>query len=149
MFIKDAASKYQTAIEHNSSKTKQVVMLYEGIIKFLNNAKIAIKNNSIEERFNNIEKAIEIINGLQLCLDLENGGEVATELNKFYNTMITRLNFVNIRHESEESVEKIIQQFRPLKEAWEEIDKQYNTSQANQPNAAEKPNPDQGLEVSI
>jgi flagellar secretion chaperone FliS len=128
MLYKDAANRYQTASE-NSSKTRQVVMLYEGILKFLNNAKFAIRDNNIVERYNNIEKAVEIINGLQLSLDLEKGGEVAEQLNKFYNTMISKLCFVNIKNESEESVEFIIQQFKPLKDAWEEVDRQHSAEQ--------------------
>jgi flagellar protein FliS len=148
--IQNAVSKYQMANEQ-SSKTKQVVMLYEGILRFLNNAKLAIRDNNIQDRFNNLEKAVEIINGLQLCLDLENGGEVAAELNKFYNTMITKINFINIKHEGEEAVELIVQQFKPLKEAWEEVDKKYNAGQI-MPEISQKvqdTNPDQGIEISI
>ncbi|MCC2646003.1 MAG: fliS [Rickettsiaceae bacterium] len=148
--IQNAVSKYQTANEQ-SSKTKQVVMLYEGILRFLNNAKSAIREKNIQDRFNSLEKAVEIINGLQLCLDQENGGEVATELNKFYNTMVTRINLINIKHEGEEAVELIVQQFKPLKEAWEEVDKQYNAGQITLEVAqkAQDANPDQGVEISI
>ena len=150
MLIKDAASRYQTSNEQ-SSKTRQVVMLYEGILRFLNDSKQAIRDNNIQERYNKIEKAIDIINGLQLSLDLEKGGEVAIQLNKFYNTMITKLNLVNIKNESEAAVENIIQQFRPLKEAWEEIDRQYNSGKLEaEPNKTpESPAPEQGLEISI
>jgi flagellar protein FliS len=149
MRYKDVASKYQNANEH-TSKTRQVVMLYEGILKFLNNAKQAIKNNDIQERYNNIEKTIAIINGLQHSLDIEKGGEVAIQLNKFYNTMITKLNMVNIKNESEESVEWVIRQVKPLKEAWEEIDKKHNEAQEENPQSdPQTVDPSQGIEVRI
>src|SRR5688500_2224325 len=103
MLTNHAAAKYQTASEQ-TSKTRQVVMLYEGILRFLNNSKQAIRENNIQESYNNIEKVIEIINGLQLYLDLENGGEVAAQLSRFYNTMVSNLSLINIKNESEEAV---------------------------------------------
>ena len=78
--------KYQAyaAATQTVAKTKQVVMLYDGVIRFLQQAKEAISEKRIEDRYNLLIKASAIISGLQSCLDFEKGGDIAKVLYNFY-----------------------------------------------------------------
>ncbi len=146
--IHNAFLKYQTANE-NTSKTKQVVMLYEGIIKFLGNAKQAIIDKNLEERFNNIEKANEIFNGLQLSLDHENGGEVAVSLDNFYTAIMAKLSLINIKHGSADDMELIIDEIKSIKEAWQEVDIQHNAQEPEHVLNDSDISTQEGLEINI
>lgn len=70
---------------------RQVVMLYDGILKCLSEARKAIEDNRIADRFNALRKASEIINGLSSGLDFENGGEIAPMLDQFYTYAFFRV----------------------------------------------------------
>ena len=69
----------------------RIVLLYDGILKCLADARLAIEENRIVDRFNAIKKASDIVNGLNSALDFENGGEIAPMLDQFYNYVFFRL----------------------------------------------------------
>jgi flagellar secretion chaperone FliS len=116
-------SMYQYAT-HRVSKTRQVIMLYEGITRLLQQAKQAIADNNIQERYNTLSKACEIINGLQLSLDHEKGGEIAKLLYEYYAGMDMRLLSV---HQSNDikMIDATLRHIQMMREAWEEIDAKY------------------------
>src|SRR5271154_6279210 len=91
---KKQCSAYGLANE-TASKMQQVIMLYDGIIKFVRQAHRAIGEKNIAERFNNLDKACKILIGLQSALDYTNGDRVAYILNHFYITMNLRLMALN------------------------------------------------------
>jgi flagellar biosynthetic protein FliS len=71
--------KYQAyaAATQTVAGTRQVVMLYDGAIRFVQQAKEAIRERRIEDRYNLLMKASGIVSGLQNCLDFERGGKIA------------------------------------------------------------------------
>src|SRR5579884_4212560 len=77
------------------AKTRQVVMLYEGAIRFLRQAKDAIEEKRIEDRFRLLLRASEIVMGLCNSIDFEKGGEVAHTLLQFYTEMDKRILSIN------------------------------------------------------
>ena len=62
MLYKDITKKYTDA-SHNINKTAQVVMLYEGMIRYIKNAKNALNHSDYEAVYNNINKTKNIIHG--------------------------------------------------------------------------------------
>jgi len=118
-YSKNQYSAYGMASE-TVSKTRQVVMLYEGIIKFVMKARSAIEEKRIEDRFNNLQRACKIILGLQAGLDFENGGEIAHILNNFYTTMDLRVLALN-QSNSLDECDNIIEDFKKMRDAWEEV----------------------------
>lgn len=70
---------------HTVAKTRQVVMLYDGAIRYMQQAKQAINNKEIEERYKLLVRVSEILMGLQSALDFEQGGDVARILYDFYS----------------------------------------------------------------
>ncbi|MEA3423538.1 MAG: flagellar export chaperone FliS [Bacillota bacterium] len=117
-----AANAYKT-YETNSVKTappkKLLIMLYEGAIKFCRLAEMAINENNIERRNENLKKAQDIITELQVTLN-HDAGEIAEKLEMLYSYMNSELVQANINND----VTKIIfvrEMLDELKEAWNSI----------------------------
>ena len=105
----------------------QVVMLYDGILKCLGEARAAIEENRIADRFNAIKKASDIVNGLNSGLDFENGGEIAPMLDQFYNYAFFRLQRACMES-SVEIVDELTSNITLMRNAWAAV--------AEQPEAA-------------
>lgn len=105
-------------------KTRQVVMLYEGAIRYVQQAKKAIEENDIETRYNSLVKACDIVTGLQLCLDFEKGGQVSKTLYNYYAGLDMRLLSIH-QSNSIEMCDLCIKHLRMMKDAWEEIDQKH------------------------
>lgn len=147
--------KAYAAAASTVAKTRQVVMLYDGAIRFIKQAETAISNTCIEERFNLLMKASEIITGLQSSIDFDNGGEIANILHSFYTNISRRIisiNFVNDMDQGKQQCEEIISELKQMRDVWDNIDHTLNTSpksdskNISQPNQTDKP---PGSESSI
>jgi flagellar protein FliS len=110
------------------AKTRQIVLLYDGLIRFVVQAKTAIEEKRIEDRFNLLIKASEVISGLQSCLDFEKGGDIAKVLYNFYASIDSRL-FAIHRTNSPETCDEIIAELRQMRDAWHEIDQSLSSSE--------------------
>lgn len=109
-------------------KTKQVVMLYEGAIRSVQQAKAAIEEGDIETRFNALTKACEIVTGLQLSLDFDNGGEISQLLYDYYAGLDMRLMSIHQSNDAE-MCDVCLRHLKMMKEAWEEIDAKQDTEE--------------------
>jgi flagellar secretion chaperone FliS len=147
--------KYQAYVNATQTvaKTKQIVMLYDGAIRFVQQAKEAIRENRIEDRFKMLVKATDIIGGLQACLDFENGGDIAKVLYSFYASAEARL-FAIHRSNSIEACDEVINDLKQMRDVWQEIDQKSSGGGASDQSApAEQPaarpaNPDENITLS-
>lgn len=116
--------KYQAyaAATQTVAKTRQIVMLYDGAIRFIHQAKDAIRDRKYEERYKLLIKAGDVIVGLQSCLDFDRGGEIAKILYHFYASVDNRL-FTIHRTNSLEECDQVLADLRQMREVWDEIDK--------------------------
>jgi flagellar secretion chaperone FliS len=115
--------KYQAyaAATQTVARTKQIVMLYDGIIRFLQHAREAVVAGRIEDRYHMLTKASEVLMGLQACLDFENGGNIAKVLYQFYSSIDSQIFGIH-RTNSLESLDAIINDLKKMREVWHEID---------------------------
>lgn len=113
---------------HTVAKTRQVVMLYDGIIRNLQQAREAMKDKRIEDRYHKLVRASEIIAGLQMSLDFESGAEAAQVLYDFYSSTDSRIMLLH-RSNDEASCEALIEEVKYMRELWDQIDKQQHPSQ--------------------
>lgn len=124
-------------------KTRQIVMLYDGAIRFVKQAQQAIEEKRIEDRYNLLLKASKVMTGLQNSLDFEKGGDVATTLHQFYLNMSVRILSVNFkRHEGKELCDGIIGELKQMRDVWNNIDLTLHTDTPvtkTQAGAASKP----------
>ncbi len=128
--------KYQAyvAATQTVAKTRQIVMLYDGAIRCVQQAREAIQDRRIEDRYRLLMRASDIIIGLQSCLDFENGGDVAKALYQFYASISNRIFSIH-RNNSVETCEELISELKQMRDAWQDIDNQYVSAAAGAPPA--------------
>lgn len=115
-----AHQAYSQAL-HTVGKTRQVVMLYDGIIRFLRQAQEAIEQKRIEDRFNLLVRASDVVLGLQACLDFDSGGQVARTLYDFYSSVDSRI--LTIQRTNDLGLcEELIKELKEMRDAWSAID---------------------------
>ena len=134
MAITDGYQKYKQVEINTASQNRLVVMLYDGAIKFLEEACNSMdKKHGTEQAHNNIVKAQEIIYELLASLNYE-AGEIANRLASIYTYMNQKLTEGNIS-KTKPPVLEVIKYLKELKEAWavveEKVAKGNGDSNAN------------------
>lgn len=126
-----AKTQYQAYLSANQTvaKTQQIVMLYDGVIRLVQQAKEAICERRIEDRFNLLSKASNIIHGLQGCLDFENGKEIAGVLYSFYSSVDNRIFSIH-RDNSTTTCDEIIKDLKQMRDAWQAVDEKMLSEEA-------------------
>ncbi|MFZ4540912.1 MAG: flagellar export chaperone FliS [Rickettsiales bacterium] len=107
---------------HTVNKTRQVVMLYDGAIRFLQQAADAIEKKDFETRYNKLSRASDIIIGLQACLDFDAGGPSAKMLFDFYASIDMRV-FTLHRTNDPVVCQAIIAELKEMRDVWDKIDR--------------------------
>lgn len=120
MNYKNPYQAYRSAT-HTVSKTRQVVMLYEGVLRNLKQAREAIVEKRIEDRYNKLMRASEILLGLQMSLDFSQGEEAAQALYDFYASLDSRIMQLH-RSQDLDACDRIIEDVRIMHDVWKRID---------------------------
>ena len=128
--------KAYTRATHTVAKTRQVVMLYDGMIRFLKQASEAMENGAIEERYLKLTRVTDVLTGLQGSLDFDSGGQTAQVLYDFYGSLDSRITELHRRPDIE-SCRKIIQDIKEMRDVWDSIDR--GAEDANKEAAAPSP----------
>lgn len=115
-----ASEIYQQVEVNTSNELKLVVMLYEGAIRFLTQAKTSIQNKSLTGKAAGIDRALAVLGELQSTLRLEEGGEIAYSLNRLYTYMTGRIIEASTKLEIG-PLDDVIKLLRILHSAWAEI----------------------------
>jgi flagellar protein FliS len=122
MLYVNVTKKYAEA-QNSINKSRQIVMLYDGLIRIINQAMEAIKNNDIQTRYNLLEKACLVINGLQDSLDFTQGGNIATLLDDYYFSIYIRI--VNVNNDNNSKIlTNVLEELAMMRDAWQEVDAQ-------------------------
>ena len=121
----NALKQYQkvglaSAVEHASPK-QLISMLLEGALTALAKAKGAIDRSEIEVRTEQLNKASDIVLGLKDFLDLENGGEVAANLDALYDYMVRTIMQAN-RENNGEQVQEVMNLLLEVKTGWDQME---------------------------
>ena len=116
----NGAEAYQENSVTTQSKGKLVVMLYDGAIKFLKMAIKELEAQNHEAKSKYLNKAEDIINELNYVLDMDAGGEVATNLRSLYVFMIRHLHEANIEQDISK-IEEVIKLLEELNQSWKAI----------------------------
>jgi flagellar protein FliS len=119
----NAYQVYRQTQTQTAAPGELVLMLYRGALRFLSTAIDAIENKDIVAAHNGLMKAQAIVNELNDTLDLERGGEVASNLRRIYEYMNRRLLEANIRKDVQPAreIQKLLREMLP---AWEAAVKQ-------------------------
>ena len=88
--------KYKKSLIESANKEKVLLMLYEGAIKFIKQAKEAHEVKNIALRGEMIGRAYDIVMELSSTLDFKVGGEIAVNLEQLYIYVMDELSKANI-----------------------------------------------------
>ncbi len=106
--------------QQNISSHELISLLMDGGLERIQQAKTCLKSGNEAEAEILLQKIVGIINGLRSSLNLEEGGEIALNLDALYNYMINRVS----DSESDQrvgvmsEVEHLLQE---VKQGWDEI----------------------------
>ncbi|SHH20914.1 flagellar export chaperone FliS [Tepidibacter thalassicus] len=117
MAMANPYAKYKTQSINTATPEELTLKLYEGCIKFINLAMIAVDEKNIEKANSNIIKAQNIINELNITLDMKY--EISENLRSLYDYLHRRLIEANIKKDKAilEEVKEFVVEFR---DAWKQ-----------------------------
>lgn len=118
MVINNAYATYQNNSVNTSTPGELTLMLYNGCLKFIVQAKRAMADNNIEEKNNSVQKAQAIISELMLTLD--KSYPVAANMLILYEFANSRLVDGNIKNDSAlfDEASSVITEFR---DTWKQV----------------------------
>lgn len=122
MYPSHANRAHQTYLNNAVSTKSQgqlIIMLYDGAIKFIEQAQTAIEIGHIEEANKNLIKAQNILNELMVTLNFD-AEEISKQLMSLYQFLYEQLIQANIKKDSGllSSVKEIL---KDLSETWKKI----------------------------
>jgi flagellar protein FliS len=98
-----------------------VLMLFEGALSAVADARIKLTRADIPGRGQAISKAIAIIDeGLRASLDREHGGDIAAQLEDLYRYMCARLMHANLRSDAA-ALDEVTALLTELHSGWKAI----------------------------
>ena len=116
------ANSYSQVQATTAGPGRRVVMMYDGILKNLRAGKALMADKrpeNIETIHNHLQLAERLILELQLALDHDNGGQLATTLDGLYSFWISHISDANM-HKDPEMLREIISMVKDLRDAWNE-----------------------------
>jgi len=99
---------------------QQIVLLYDGAIRRLKEARQAIAARRVRDRLVAVNKAAAIIEALQAALDHERGGEIAANLDRIYTHISLRLHQINLLDDPA-ICDELIARLGELRTSWAEL----------------------------
>jgi flagellar protein FliS len=110
---------YQNNQVNTSSKGKLIIMLYDGALKFIRLAMIALKEKNIENTNKYLLRTQDILSELMITLNFE-AGEISQNLYRLYDYMNNELIMANIEKDITKirNVEELMEE---LRNSWAEI----------------------------
>jgi flagellar protein FliS len=114
-----SSNAYRESSVLTASQEQLVLMLYDGAIRFLGQAAIAMRGGDVPMTHNKLRRAEAIISHLQNTLDLEHG-EIPQNLLSIYLFCRRHLNSARARRDPRQ-IDEVIGLLKQLREAWAEI----------------------------
>jgi flagellar protein FliS len=116
----NAITQYEEEAITTQSRGQLIVMLYEGAIRFLRQAVIAIEAEDIRKKNSCISRAQDIIFELNTILDMETGGTIAHNLRTLYNFIWGHLMKANMSNDVR-GIQDVIGLLNELLQGWKGI----------------------------
>lgn len=113
-----ALKTYQKNSDENLTPMQIVVELYKGMLRNMKDAKKSWQEGRLDMMTNSLTKTFDIIEGLQVNLDLEKGGEDAIFLNRFYNVVFSALSQATAKPDPAAEYDAIIAYVQQVHDRW-------------------------------
>jgi flagellar biosynthetic protein FliS len=123
MYNNRGINNYREVSVQSITPEQMIVMLYEGIFRFLGLARKALEKNDLEAKARNVNKAQAIISELKGSLNHDCGATFTGDLEALYNFAFNEnvelLIDNDVRH-----IDTVIRILTPLYESWKTIPKE-------------------------
>lgn len=86
-----AAAQYRAARVETASPATIVVQMYDGAIRFLTEAQMAIEGGDTKRRANALKRSHAIVGELQASLDHNHAPELCQDLERLYDFVLWRI----------------------------------------------------------
>ena len=119
-----ASQSYRQAATQSASPAQIVLMLYDGILRFLAQARTGFvldDPKEFNETINNdLQRAQAIINEMNASLNTTGGGEFAQRMRGIYDYFDRRLQQANLT-KTEDGIVEVLRHVTILRDAWAEM----------------------------
>ena len=125
MFPKTKAwQAYRQVATQTASPGQLVLLLYNGVIRFLEQARLGFSLDDPKEVNeainNNIQRAQAIIQEMDQSLNMQEGGEFAARMRSLYDFFDRCLQESNM-HKTEKGIQEVLKHVTVLRDAWSEM----------------------------
>ncbi|MGP1612333.1 MAG: flagellar export chaperone FliS [Catonella sp.] len=114
----NVANLYQGAAVSTATPAELTLMLYNGAIKFCNQAAVGIEEKNIEKANNNLIKAQNIIWELQGTLDFKY--EVSKDFDLVYKRILRNLLLANVKKDIDR-LNEALEDIREMRDVWAQV----------------------------
>ena len=114
-----ASNAYRQTEVQSRTPLELVVMLYDGALRFLAQARDAIERKDIRARREAISRALAIMSELQSTLDMDKGGVISEKLDSLYAYINGRLIEASSRQNAR-PVDEAARLLTTLRDSWAE-----------------------------
>lgn len=111
------ADAYRNLEAQSRTPLELVVMLYDGALRFANEARDAHARNNRAARGRAVSRVLAIIGELQNTLNVEAGGSVGQELDRLYSYLTARLVEVSTKNDGT-ALDEVCRLLGTLREGW-------------------------------
>ena len=118
MAMNNPYAAYQQNSVTTASPGEVTLMLYNGCLKFIKQATLAIEDNNFQDKNTNIQKAQKIITELMITLNMDI--EISQNMSVMYEYMNHRLTEANVKNDASilKEVEGLVVEFR---DTWKQV----------------------------
>ena len=114
------AEAYRRTEAQSRSPVELVLMLYDGALRFVGEARAAVARNDIAARGEAISRALAIVSELQNTLSVDTGGDIARELDRLYSYINLRLLDVTAKRDAT-ALEEVQKLLTTLRDGWSQV----------------------------
>ncbi|KLV05878.1 flagellar biosynthesis protein FliS [Photobacterium aquae] len=109
----------------SASPHRVVQMLFAGAIERLVQGKAAMEAGNIAMKGERLNKALAIIGSLRESLSMQDGGEIAVNLDRLYDFMMRHVIEANATN-NPEKISEVITLLTDIKSAWDQIPEEFH-----------------------
>ncbi|MFY9147353.1 MAG: flagellar export chaperone FliS [Bacillota bacterium] len=120
MAIANPYEAYRRTQIQTASRGELLLMLYDGAIKFANQAKKAIEDGEVAHAHLRLIRVQDIVAELSATLDHDSSPDIADGLAKLYDYMMHLLVQANIKKDTE-PLDQVISMLLELRETWRQV----------------------------
>ncbi|WP_117233451.1 flagellar export chaperone FliS [Vibrio maerlii] len=115
----------------SASPHKVIQMLMAGAIERLIQGKAAMQQGNIAVKGERLGKALDIVISLRSCLSMDDGGDIAQNLDQLYDFVIAQISAANLQNDPQ-PIDDVVEILREIKSAWDQIPTEYHNLTADE-----------------